>query len=81
VSADPFSPLTVEKRTATGVRLPTSEKGAALVYVVTSCVVSKYPKAPAIEFSLKFNKSFKYYDFSQNNEAFIANILNMCQNA
>jgi hypothetical protein len=46
VSALPISPATVEKRTNIGVRLPISERNAALVHGVTSSVTSKKPWAP-----------------------------------
>ncbi|CKS61317.1 Uncharacterised protein [Mycobacterium tuberculosis] len=35
MSLEPRSPATVEKRTNTGVTLPASLKGAALVYLVS----------------------------------------------
>ena len=37
---------TVENLTAKGVFLPTNSNGFSFVYLVTSCVHSKYPKAP-----------------------------------
>ena len=45
-SAAPRSPATVEKRTNSSVSLPTSEKMAALVYLVISLVTVNFPKAP-----------------------------------
>ena len=47
VSAEPFSPPTVEKRTSTGVFLPTSEKRSAVVKSEMSSVTSNTPCAPA----------------------------------
>lgn len=47
VSAEPFSPPTVEKRTRTGVFLPTSLKRSATVKSEISSVTSKTPNAPA----------------------------------
>lgn len=55
VSADPFSPPTVENLTATGVCLPMLENKSALQYCVISCVTSKYPNAPKIYISYYIN--------------------------
>ena len=43
VSADPFSPLKVEKRTKILVSFAISENILALVYLVISCVTVKVP--------------------------------------
>ncbi len=45
MSAEPSSPATVEKRRKVSVRLPTSDRNAALVHCVTSSVTSKKPWA------------------------------------
>lgn len=54
MSADPLSPPTVENLTATGVLLPTDENTESLVYLLTSWVTSKCPKAPEQVRNTKF---------------------------